>query len=215
MIHRPSVTSPAPKLDLTPSQAQSSLQPVVPHPLLKKPTPPSPPLTPAGAVPSVSSPLGIAPASDAGPSPDISMGRSAAPLASAAIGPRTESSRPPSALQRLFRNNPAFSKLLQVPTPAEPTLPPSQSPPSTAPPINKVILTWAANTESDLAGYRVYVGTSSGTYDFPGSPFTIDKITTYIVSNLQQKTTYFFAISAFDQAGNESPLSAEVSKSIF
>jgi hypothetical protein len=59
------------------------------------------------------------------------------------------------------------------------------------------------------------VGTSSGTYDFPGSPFTVGKITTYTVTNLQQKTTYFFAISAFDLAGNESPLSNEASKSIF
>jgi hypothetical protein len=78
-----------------------------------------------------------------------------------------------------------------------------------------VTLTWIPNKESDLAGYKIYVGTSSGTYDFPGSPFVIDKIATYIVTNLQQKTTYFFAVSAFDQAGNESPLSAEVSKSIF
>ncbi len=233
MIHRPSVASPAPKLNLTPSQTQSILQPVVPHTLLKKPTPPSPPHEPAGAVPPASSPqsgaspssmnqpapTGIAPVSDAHPSAGISMGRSAAPLASAAVSPRTESSRLPSALQRLFRDNPAFIKLMQVPAPVESSPPPPQSPPSTAPPpvssINKVTLTWASNTESDLAGYKVYVGTSSGTYNFPGSPFTIGKITTYIVTNLQQKTTYFFAVSAYDLAGNESPLSNEVSKSIF
>ena len=232
LIQRPPETSPTRKLALVPGQTQSSPQPVVPHTLIKKPTPPSPPLAPAYAVPSFSSPqlgasassmsqpapTGIAPTLDARPSPEISIGRAAAPLASAAVSPRAESSRLPSALQRLFRDNPAFIKLLQ-PSPVESTVPPSQSPPSTAPPpvssINKVTLTWAPNKESDLAGYRIYVGTSSGTYDFPGSPFTIDKIATYIVTNLQQKTTYFFAVSAYDLAGNESPLSNEVSKSIF
>jgi hypothetical protein len=147
------------------------------------------------------------------------MGRSAAPHASASVSPRTESSRLPGALQRLFRDNPAFTKLLQIAPPVASTPPPPQPPPSTVPPlvspINKVTLTWIANKESDLAGYKVYVGTSSGRYDFPGSPFIISKTTTYIVRNLQQNTTYFFAISAYDLAGNESPLSAEVSKSVF
>ena len=59
------------------------------------------------------------------------------------------------------------------------------------------------------------MGTASGTYDFPGSPFRVDKVTRYTVTNLQSKTTYFFAISAYDIAGNESPLSNEASKSIF
>lgn len=233
LIHRPSVASPAPKLDPIPSQAQSILQQVVPHTLLKKPTPPTPPVEPAGAVSPLSSSQlgasassmnqavlpGISPASDTRPSAGVSTGTAAAPLASTAVSPRTESSRLPGALQRLLRDNPAFIKLMQVPTPVESTAPPSQSPPSTAPPpvspINKVTLTWAANKESDLAGYKIYVGTSSGNYDFPGSPFIIGKITTYIVTNLQPKTTYFFAVSAYDIAGNESPLSNEASKSIF
>jgi hypothetical protein len=61
----------------------------------------------------------------------------------------------------------------------------------------------------------VYVGTASGTYTFAGSPFTIGRVTTYTVNNLPKNTTYFFAISAYDSAGNEGQLSAEVSKSIF
>ncbi|MGH7147775.1 MAG: fibronectin type III domain-containing protein [Nitrospiraceae bacterium] len=76
-------------------------------------------------------------------------------------------------------------------------------------------LTWTANGEPDLAGYKVYVGTASGTYSFPGSPFVTGKVTSYTISNLPKGQTYFFAISAYDTAGNESPLSAEVSKSIF
>ncbi|MBI3356182.1 MAG: hypothetical protein HY038_05325 [Nitrospirae bacterium] len=59
------------------------------------------------------------------------------------------------------------------------------------------------------------MGTSSGIYNFSGSPFTPGKVTTYTVTNLPRNNTYFFAISAYDSAGNESPLSIEVSKSIF
>jgi hypothetical protein len=61
----------------------------------------------------------------------------------------------------------------------------------------------------------VYVGTASGTYNFSGSPFTVGNVTTYTVPNLPRNNTYFFAISAYDSTGNESPLSSEVSKSIF
>ena len=76
-------------------------------------------------------------------------------------------------------------------------------------------LTWAANGEPDLAGYKVYVGTASGTYSFPGSAFLIGNVRSYTVSNLPKGQTYFFAVSAYDSAGNESVLSAEVSKSLF
>jgi hypothetical protein len=205
---------------LSPSQAHSSPYQVVPHTLLKKPTPPSPPLAPAAAISPSGSPqlgasasinqsipTGITPGSEAQSAADISMERSASSLTSATASPKTEPSRLPSPLQRLFRENPAFIKLLQVP-------PPSATPPPVSS-INKATLTWIANKESDLAGYKIYVGTASGTYNFPGSPFTVQKITTYTVTNLQQRTTYFFAISAFDLAGNESPLSNEASKSIF
>ena len=77
-----------------------------------------------------------------------------------------------------------------------------------------VTLTWNASTESDLAGYKVYRGTGSGTY---GAPLTtLPKTTTsYTATGLQNGTTYFFAITAYDSAGNESTFSNEVSKSIF
>lgn len=76
-------------------------------------------------------------------------------------------------------------------------------------------LTWTANGEPDLAGYKIYVGTASGTYNVSGSPFVTGKVTSYTVSNLPKGQTYFFAISAYDSAGNESVLSGEVSKSLY
>ena len=75
-------------------------------------------------------------------------------------------------------------------------------------------LTWNASTESDLAGYKVYRGTASGTY---GAPLTTLPKTTasYTTTGLQTGTTYFFAITSYDSSGNESAFSNEVSKSIF
>jgi len=72
---------------------------------------------------------------------------------------------------------------------------------------DEVNLSWNANTESDLAGYRLYHGTASGAY---GSPTQIGLQTTHTVTGLSPATTYFFALSAFDTSGNESGKSNEV-----
>lgn len=75
-------------------------------------------------------------------------------------------------------------------------------------------LAWKAHGEADLSGYKVYQGTSSGAYVAPVA--TLPKTTTsHTVTGLQTGTTYFFVITAYDTAGNESPPSSEVSKSIF
>ena len=73
-----------------------------------------------------------------------------------------------------------------------------------------VVLVWDANTESDLAGYKVYYGTSSGTY---GSAIDVGKVTTYTVANLGPGT-YFFAVTAHNTAGLESGYSNEVSTTV-
>jgi fibronectin type 3 domain-containing protein len=79
---------------------------------------------------------------------------------------------------------------------------------------NTATLTWSINTESDLAGYKVYRGTGSGAYGAPIA--TLPKtITTYTATELQNGTTYYFVLTAYDEGGNESTFSNEVSKSIF
>jgi hypothetical protein len=126
--------------------------------------------------------------------------------------------------------NPAIASLLQPPAPIgtsppasqspAPTLPPSTPPLSTSPPASpapttgSAILTWSSNREPDLAGYKVYVGTQSGLYAIPSSPFTVGTVISYMLANLPSGQTYFFAPSTYNSAGYESPLSAEVSKSI-
>jgi len=73
-------------------------------------------------------------------------------------------------------------------------------------------LSWNTNTETDLAGYKVYVGTSSGLY---GSPIDVGKATSYVMANLKVGNTYYFSVTAYDTSGNESLHSSEVSKSVY
>jgi fibronectin type 3 domain-containing protein len=75
-------------------------------------------------------------------------------------------------------------------------------------------LKWRPNPESDLAGYKIYRATTSGGYGAPIATVP-GNVTTYIATGLQVGTTYFFVITAYDLAGNESPFSNEASKSIF
>jgi len=69
-------------------------------------------------------------------------------------------------------------------------------------------LSWDPNTASDLAGYKIYFGTSSGTY---GTPIDAGTQTTYTVTGLAIGP-YYFAVTAYNTAGNESTFSNEVTK---
>jgi hypothetical protein len=73
-----------------------------------------------------------------------------------------------------------------------------------------ITLAWDANSETDLAGYKVYYGTASRTY---GTPISIDKVTTYKISSLAPGT-YFFTVTARNAAGQESAYSNEVTATV-
>jgi len=96
-------------------------------------------------------------------------------------------------------------------------------------------LRWNANSESDLAGYRIYYGTSPRTGTNPGTASTnplpkcnmcgytnvidVGKTSTpsspqYTITNLTSGQTYYFSVMAYDTSGNESAFSSEVSKLI-
>ncbi len=64
---------------------------------------------------------------------------------------------------------------------------------------------------TDLAGYKIYYGTTSGNYT---NSIDVGNVTTYTVINLTEGLTYFFVVSAYDTLGNESDYSNEVSKKI-
>jgi hypothetical protein len=67
-------------------------------------------------------------------------------------------------------------------------------------------LTWDANTEVDLAGYRIYAGLASRTYNLLAD---VGLSTSYDLTFDDGKTRYFVA-TAYDTAGNESEYSNEV-----
>ena len=74
-------------------------------------------------------------------------------------------------------------------------------------PTQSVTLAWDANTEPDIAGYRVYYGTVSRQYS---QSLDAGNTTTASISGLASGTTYFFAATALDTAGLESDYSNEV-----
>ena len=71
----------------------------------------------------------------------------------------------------------------------------------------EVFVSWLANTEGDVAGYRIYVAPcesgSSCPYDRVGSTTG----TTFTVTGLTNGVTRYYAVAAYDRAGNESDLS--------
>jgi hypothetical protein len=78
---------------------------------------------------------------------------------------------------------------------------------STATGDNLVEVFWVRNTEPDLAGYNVYVSNSlNGAYTLLGTT----KDAYYLDNGARNGATYFYALTAFDVAGNESPLSRDV-----
>lgn len=70
-----------------------------------------------------------------------------------------------------------------------------------------VTLAWDANSESNLAGYKLYYGTSSGSYS---TCIDVGNRTSYTVNGLDPLLTYYFALTAYNTEGQESGYSGEV-----
>jgi fibronectin type 3 domain-containing protein len=76
-------------------------------------------------------------------------------------------------------------------------------------------LQWDGVSASDLAGYRVYFGTTPGSYaQARGQGIDAGNKTSVTVSNLQAGSTYYFVVTSYDFAGNESGYSNEVSRQV-
>jgi PKD repeat protein len=72
-------------------------------------------------------------------------------------------------------------------------------------------LAWDPNTEEDLAGYKLYIGTSSQTFS---QIVDVGHVTAFTVTNLLEGETYFSTVTAYDIYMNESDFSNEVSTTI-
>lgn len=77
-----------------------------------------------------------------------------------------------------------------------------------------VSLRWDANSETDLAGYRIYYGLAPGTYLKVRGEGAFSGTNSFMVTNLTPGVRYYFAVTAVDVVGNESGLSSEVFKDI-
>ena len=71
---------------------------------------------------------------------------------------------------------------------------------------DSVTVRWDANSESDLAGYRIYYGSASRSYS---DSITVGLTTSYVL-NLSPNKVYFLAVKAYDQSDNLSEFSNEV-----
>lgn len=72
---------------------------------------------------------------------------------------------------------------------------------------SSVTLVWNANPETDIAGYKIHIGTSSGVFT---AMQDAGNTTTQVVSNLAPSTTYHFAVQAYNTSNLSSNLSDEV-----
>jgi hypothetical protein len=71
--------------------------------------------------------------------------------------------------------------------------------------VNTVTVAWDPNSESDLAGYVVYYGRSSGTY-----ARLVSVVMPFVTITIKGSKTTYFAVSAYDIWGFESDLSSEI-----
>jgi len=73
----------------------------------------------------------------------------------------------------------------------------------------RVMLSWDPNPPEELVvGYRLHYGTSSGNYT---TSVTMGDVTSYVISGLESRVTYYMVVTAYNASGLESQTSNEVS----
>jgi hypothetical protein len=70
-----------------------------------------------------------------------------------------------------------------------------------------ITVSWNANSESNIAGYKIYYGMLSGEYS---NAVDVSIATEAVFSDLDPYTTYYLAVTAYNNAGLESGYSNEV-----
>ncbi len=74
--------------------------------------------------------------------------------------------------------------------------------------MGKIKVTWAANKEPDIDGYKVYYGTTPGKY---GPGIDVGMVRKFTLHGLIKGETYYIAIKAYNWSRKESAFSQEVS----
>lgn len=103
-----------------------------------------------------------------------------------------------------------LESVLSLPAWATPFDPAPQTPTGLAAAAGdkQVSLKWNANSEDDLAGYKIYRSTDNQNYELIQ---TVGLVTSWTNTNLTNGTTYYYKITAYDTENNESEKSAAVS----
>ena len=78
----------------------------------------------------------------------------------------------------------------------------------TLPGSYSVTMAWGTSPSPGVTGYRLYYGGVSGNY---ANSVVLGNVTTSVVSGLASGVTYYFAVTAYNASGQESPLSKEIS----
>jgi hypothetical protein len=73
--------------------------------------------------------------------------------------------------------------------------------------IGSIKLSWDPSLNPNVAGYKVYYGTSPGKY---GPGIDVANVTTYVLTDLIKGQKYYLAVTAYDKAGKESKFSTEI-----
>jgi hypothetical protein len=98
---------------------------------------------------------------------------------------------------------------------AEITCSPSSASPSSAVEGGAITIAWDPNKEPDLVGYRVYYGTSAGSYkscvDVGNPPKSSSGLMEYTLTALDKGKKYYIAVIAYDKNKDTSGFSTEVS----
>ncbi|MBI5585758.1 MAG: fibronectin type III domain-containing protein [Deltaproteobacteria bacterium] len=71
----------------------------------------------------------------------------------------------------------------------------------------RLTLAWDPNTETDLTGYKIYIGNEPKKYSWA---IDVGNRTTGTVDNLVEGTAYYFALTAYNSKGLESGFSNEI-----
>lgn len=81
---------------------------------------------------------------------------------------------------------------------------------------SNIMFAWDANTEADLAGYRLYQSTTSGQYEYGPDHClaTIPAGTETVTLGSIADGTWYWVLTAFDKTGNESGPSNEVTATV-
>lgn len=74
------------------------------------------------------------------------------------------------------------------------------------PATSSVTLAWNPSPSTNVVSYKIYYGTASGQY---GNSVSVTGSTNVVVTGLAQGSTYYFAATAVDVQGDQSPFSNE------